>query len=54
MELESIRQPSDLRSLSEAELRELSGEIRDFTVWNVALTPADLASLWDTAPVKAP
>ncbi len=44
MVLESIRQPSDLRSLSYPELDELAGEIRDFVVLAVADTGGHLGS----------
>ncbi|MEU5667078.1 1-deoxy-D-xylulose-5-phosphate synthase [Streptomyces longwoodensis] len=40
--LESIRQPRDLKALSEAELRELSTEIREFLVQAVARTGGHL------------
>ncbi|MEU5113534.1 1-deoxy-D-xylulose-5-phosphate synthase [Streptomyces longwoodensis] len=40
--LESIRQPRDLKALSEAELRELSEEIREFLVQAVARTGGHL------------
>ncbi len=42
--LESIRQPSDLRSLSYPDLDELSGEIRDFIVQAVATQGGHLGS----------
>ncbi|MEO6125256.1 MAG: 1-deoxy-D-xylulose-5-phosphate synthase, partial [Ilumatobacteraceae bacterium] len=44
MALESIRQPSDLRTLSYPELDELAGEIRDFVVRSVADTGGHLGS----------
>ena len=44
MELESIRQPSDLRSLSEVDLQELCGEIRDFIVQAVSENAGHLGS----------
>ncbi len=44
MALESIRQPSDLRTLSYPELDELAGEIRDFVVRAVADTGGHLGS----------
>ena len=40
--LESIRQPRDLKALSEAEVGELSGEIREFLVQAVARTGGHL------------
>ncbi len=40
--LESIRQPRDLKALSEAELGELSDEIREFLVHAVARTGGHL------------
>ena len=42
--LESIRQPSDLRSLSYHQLDELAGEIRDFIVQRVSETGGHLGS----------
>jgi 1-deoxy-D-xylulose-5-phosphate synthase len=44
MDLLSIRQPADLRSLSIAELNELSGEIRDFIVQAVSENAGHLGS----------
>ncbi|CAM9636338.1 unnamed protein product [Phaeothamnion confervicola] len=44
MVLKQIRQPSDLRQLSYAELDDLSGEIRDFVVQAVAETGGHLGS----------
>ena len=44
MALESIRQPSDLRTLSYPELDELAGEIRDFVVQAVADNAGHLGS----------
>jgi 1-deoxy-D-xylulose-5-phosphate synthase len=44
MVLESIRQPSDLRTLSLPELEDLAGEIRDFIVQSVAETGGHLGS----------
>ena len=44
MSLENLRQPSDLRSKSYAELTELSGEIRDFIVRAVADNGGHLGS----------
>jgi 1-deoxy-D-xylulose-5-phosphate synthase len=44
MALADIRQPSDLRSLSIPQLRELAGEIRDFVVESVAINGGHLGS----------
>ncbi|NDH48430.1 MAG: 1-deoxy-D-xylulose-5-phosphate synthase, partial [Acidimicrobiia bacterium] len=44
MGLESIRQPSDLRRLSYAEVDDLAGEIRDFIVQAVATNSGHLGS----------
>ena len=44
MPIESIRQPSDLRTLTHAELYEVAGEIRDFVVQAVAETGGHLGS----------
>jgi 1-deoxy-D-xylulose-5-phosphate synthase len=44
MAIESIRQPSDLRTLTHTELYELAGEIRDFVVQAVAETGGHLGS----------
>ncbi len=44
MSLDSIRQPSDLRTLTHAELDDLAGEIRDFVVQAVAETGGHLGS----------
>jgi len=44
MELESIRQPSDLRSLNDTDLQELCGEIRDFIVQAVSEHAGHLGS----------
>ena len=44
MLLEGIRDPDDLRELSQAELTELCGEIRDFVVAAVAETGGHLGS----------
>ena len=44
MALESIRQPCDLRALTQPELNDLAGEIRDFVVQSVAETGGHLGS----------
>ena len=44
MAIESIHQPSDLRTLSQSELCDLAGEIRDFVVQSVAETGGHLGS----------
>jgi len=44
MGLADIRQPSDLRGLSIAQLQEVAGEIRDFIVTSVAETGGHLGS----------
>lgn len=44
--LESIRQPRDLKALSEAELRELAEEIREFLVQAVARTGGTSGPTW--------
>ena len=44
MLLDTIRQPSDLRRLSDSELDELAGEIRDFIVQAVSKTSGHLGS----------